>query len=345
MIAMQKAQQMSPSSTCALAPEQVKRLAYRSFWATIALGALAVGITPPLAIAQDAAAKATPNTVVAKVNGAKITEKDISFAEIEIGSDLGNIPPESRRRVLVEYLIENQLFADAAQKQKLAETSSFDERLEYMRRRALREEFFETQIKPSVSEAAAKTYFNDQIKGMKQEEEVKARHILVETEDEARDILEKVNRGEDFEKLAKENSKDPGSKVNGGLLGYFGRGQMVPQFEDAAFKSDVGDVSQPVQSRFGWHIIKVEDKRKKPLPTFDAVKDRILNSMILQQAQAKAQDLRSASKIEYLDPEIKKQIVEQEKAAASQKNAILEQIKKLQSQENKGEAAKPAEPK
>ncbi|MEO1282794.1 MAG: hypothetical protein AAFV69_13775, partial [Pseudomonadota bacterium] len=127
MIAMQKAQQKSPSSTCALAPGQVKHRAYRSFWATIALGALAVAITPPLAIAQDAAAKATPNTVVATVNGAKITEKDISFAEIEIGSDLGNIPPESRRRVLVEYLIENQLFADAAQKQKLAETSSFDE--------------------------------------------------------------------------------------------------------------------------------------------------------------------------------------------------------------------------
>ncbi|MEL7049072.1 MAG: peptidylprolyl isomerase, partial [Pseudomonadota bacterium] len=254
-----------------------------------AVAATLVGIAafglPHQAIAQDAKS----DTVVATVNGSKITEKDLAYAEIEIGGDLGNIPPESRRRVLVEYLIENQLFADAAVSQKLADTDSFGERMEYMRRRALREEYFETQIKTSISEAAAKTFYKDQIKGVKQEEEVKARHILVETEDEARDLLEKINRGEDFEKLASEHSKDPGSKVNGGLLGYFGRGQMVPQFEDAAFKLSPGDVSQPVQSRFGWHLIKTEEKRKKPLPTFDAVKDRILNSMILQQAQSKAQ--------------------------------------------------------
>ncbi|MEO1206327.1 MAG: peptidylprolyl isomerase [Pseudomonadota bacterium] len=335
---------VTPRVTHNTAPATRHSQSHIAFFTAATLALFAV---PALSHAQVAGSTASPDTVVATVNGAKITEKDLAFAEIEIGSDLGNIPPESRRRVLVEYLIENQLFADAARAQKLAETESFGERMEYMRRRALREEYFQTQIKTSVSEAAAKTYYNDQIKGMKQEEEVKARHILVETEDEARDLLEKINRGEDFEKLAKENSKDPGSKVNGGLLGYFGRGQMVPQFEDAAFKGEIGDVSQPVQSRFGWHLIKVEDKRQKPLPTFDAVKDRILNSMILQQAQAKAQDLRKTSKIEYLDPEIIKQVEEQEKAAASQQNAILEQIKKLESQQkpkgSEADAAKPAD--
>lgn len=293
--------------------------------------------------AATAAAPASDDTVVAIVNGQKITERDIRFAEIEIGSDLGNIQPESHRRVLVEYLIENQLFADAAKEKKLAATQKFDERMAYLRRRALREEYFDTQIKSSVSEAAAKAFYTDQVKGIKPEEEVKARHILVETEDEARDILEKINRGDDFAKLAQEFSKDPGTKGNGGLLGFFSRGQMVPQFEDAAFKLTPGDVSQPVQSRFGWHLIKTEEKRKKPVPTFDDVKDRILNSMILQQAQQKAGELRKAAKVEYLDPDIKKQVADQEKAASAQQNAVMEQIKKLEQKAAEGE--KPAEKK
>ncbi len=324
----------------------------------LAAGALSLALVAPPALAEEKAAPqeaaapqtatpADPDTVVAVVNGSKITERDLSFAEIEIGQDLGNIPPESRRRVLVEYLIENQLFADAARSKQLSETDSFGERMEYLRRRALREEYFDTQIKTSVSEAAAKTFYNDQIKGMKPQEEVKARHILVETEDEARELLERFNRGDEFADLAKEASRDPGTKDNGGLLGFFSRGQMVPQFEEAAFALKAGEVSPPVQSRFGWHLIKVEERREKPLPQFDDVKDRILNSMILQTAQSVAEDLRNAAKVEYVDPEIKKQVAEQEKAQAAQQQAVIDQIKKLQDQQEKagaaGGEAKPAE--
>lgn len=311
-------------------------------WACVLAVTAAIGLSTALVGASSAAAQLAPGgeTVVATVNGSKITEKDLRFAEIEIGSDLGKLAPESRRRVLIEYLIENQLFAEAANKQNLAKTPTFDDRMEYMRRRALREEFFETQIKPSVGEAAAKTFYNDQIKGMKPQEEVKARHILVETEEQARDLLEQINRGADFADVAKEHSLDPGTKPRGGLLGFFSRGQMVPQFEDAAFKLSAGDVSEPVQSRFGWHLIKVEEKRNKPLPKFEDVKERILNSMILQRAQAKAQELRKAAKVEYLDPEIKKQVAEQEKAAAEQQQELIQKIKKLQEQQEKAGEAK-----
>ena len=92
---------------------------------------------------------------------------------------------------------------------------------------------------------------------LKPEEEVPARHILVETEDKAKELKEKIKSGGDFAALAKENSKDPGSKDDGGNLGYFGRGQMVPQFEEVVFKLNKGEVSDPVKTQFGWHLVKV----------------------------------------------------------------------------------------
>ena len=291
---------------------------------TAAVGLSAIAPTGGPAIAQE-----SENTIIAKVNGHEITERDVNLAEAEIGSDLGNLAADTRRRVLVEYVIETQLMADALDKEK-AKTPNLDRNLAYFKRRAKRETFFENKVKSSVSEAAAKTFFDDRVKGMKPEEEVKARHILVGTEEEARDIKEKLNRGGEFAELAKEHSKDPGTKANGGLLGFFSRGQMVPQFEQAAFAIEPNEVSEPVQSRFGWHLILVEEKRKKPLPKFDEVKDRILNGMIHQKAQAVAKQLRDGAKIEYLDASIQKQVEEEQKKAAVQQQQFIEQLKKMQ---------------
>ena len=169
---------------------------------------------------------------------------------------------------------------------------------------------------------------------MKPEEEVKARHILVETEPEARDIKEKLARGADFAELAKEFSKDPGTKDNGGLLGFFSRGQMVPQFEEAAFSAALNEVSEPVQSRFGWHLILVEEKRQKPLPNFDEVKERILNGMIHQKAQAVAQALRDGAKIDYLDEDIKKQVLAEQARSEIQQQQMIKQIEELKKAED-----------
>jgi len=286
-------------------------------------------------------------SALATVNGKAITEKDLKLAEAEIGSDLGNLPTPTRRRVLVEYIIETELMAAAANAEKLEESPAFDDRMAYYKRKALREAYFDSKIKNSVSEAAAKTFYDDQIKGMKPEEEVKARHILVEKEDEAREIKKKIEEGADFEEMAKEHSKDPGTKDNGGLLGFFSRGQMVPQFEEAAFILEPGQISEPVESRFGWHLIKVEERRQRPLPTFDEVKERILNSMIHRKAQSVAEELRQTAKIEYIDPEIKKEVAEQEAQAAAQRKLIEQQIEQLEAKEKAGEGAgksAPAEP-
>jgi peptidyl-prolyl cis-trans isomerase C len=246
--------------------------------------------------------------VVAKVNGKSITEADVRFAEAEIGSDLGNLPAATKRRVLIEYLIENQLFAEAADGAKLGAGAEFDGRMQYWRRRALRDTYFDINVKGTVGEADAKRFYDEQIQQLKPEEEVKARHILVDSQEKAKEVSEKIAGGADFAQLAKEFSKDPGTKDDGGSLGYFGRGQMVPQFEEAAFTLKKGDVSQPVQTQFGWHLIQLEDRRERKPPEFTAVKDRLIASMIHRKAQEMAGALRGKAQVEYVDAEIKKQV-------------------------------------
>ena len=270
--------------------------------------AVALAVQPLPVSAQD--------KVVAKVNGKTLTEADLRFAEAEIGSELNQLPEDTRRRVLVEYLIENQLFADAADGQRLGQGSLFEERMAYWKRRALRDSFFDKNVKDAVPEAEAKRIYEQQVGQQSAEEQVRARHILVENEQKAREIFEKIAHGDDFAKLAKEHSKDPGSKERGGDLGYFGKGMMVPQFEEAAFKIAKGEVSQPIQTQFGWHIIKVEDRRKSEPPTFDSVKAQILASLVHRKAQEVAGSLRKSAKIEYVDEAVKRQIEEEEKQKA-----------------------------
>jgi peptidyl-prolyl cis-trans isomerase C len=258
------------------------------------------------------------DSVVAKINGKTITEADMKLAEAEIGSDLGTLPEPTKRRVLVEFLIENQLFADAAEGQNLASGAAFNERLQYWRRRALRDAYFDTTVRNTINEAEARKLYEGMVGAAKPEEEVSARHILVESKDKARELYEKLAHGSDFAQLAKEHSKDPGSKDQGGQLGFFTRGQMVPQFEEAAFKLGKGEVGEPFQSQFGWHIVRVDDRRQRPVPRFEAIKDRVVADMIHKKAQQIAGDLRGKAQIEYIDPEIKSAI-EQERSGSRPK--------------------------
>lgn len=246
--------------------------------------------------------------VIAKVNGKTITDTDMRLAEAEIGNDLGTLPEPTKRRVLVEFLIENQLFADAAEGQKLGTGQGFDERMQYWRRRALRDAYFDKTVRDAINDADARKFYDGQVNGMKPEEEVRARHILVESKDKAREVYEKIAHGSDFAQLAREYSKDPGSKDQGGELGFFKRGQMVPPFEEAAFKLKKGEVSEPFESQFGWHIVRVDDRRERSAPPFETVKDRVVASMVHQKAQKIATDLRGKAQIEYIDPDIKRSV-------------------------------------
>jgi peptidyl-prolyl cis-trans isomerase C len=252
---------------------------------------------------------------VAKVNGADITDAELAFAEAEVGAEIAGLPPESRRRVLVEYLIEAHLFADEANKGQLTAGKDFEDRLAYYKLRAMRDAFYEKKVRGGVSEAQARAAYDEQIGKLKPEQEVHARHILVKTEDEAKDLVKQLKAGADFKELAQKSS-DGGSAHSGGDLGYFSRGQMVKIFEDAAFALEPGQISDPIKSEFGWHVIKVEDKRTKAAPAFEEVKDQITASLTQAQLKDTVQKLRSSATVDILDPDLKKSIDEDAKAAA-----------------------------
>lgn len=290
------------------------------------LAALAVAATlllaGSLAEAQDA--------VVARVNGKAITEADMQLAEAEVGADLGSIPPATRRRVLLEFLISQQLFAEAAEADKLGAGPVFDARIAYWRRRSLREAYFEKALQAGDVIAEAKAIYDKEVAGVKGEEEVHARHILVESEAKAKELYERIVKGADFAELARTFSKDPGSKQDGGSLGFFGRGQMVPQFEEAAFKLKAGEVSAPIQSQFGWHIIRVEERKALAPPPFEAVKDRLAAALVHRKAQELNQRMRAKAAVEIVDPAMQKEAQEKQKEQDAAKGAAPKIIIKPQ---------------
>jgi len=277
----------------------------------VLLAAAIVAAVSAGAFLHVASAEEKTDTVVAKVNGQAITEADMRYAENELGGELANLPPEVKRRALAEYLIDNTLFADAAEGAKLSATPEYEQQMGYLKRRVLRELYFNKTLKDTIKEDEAKKIHSDRVAQLKPEEEIAASHILVDSEDKAKELRAKIAAGADFAQVAKENSTDTGSKDQGGVLGYFGHGQMVPEFEAAAFKLEKGQISEPVHTSFGWHIIKVDDRRKKEPPSYEAVKETIMNSLVVRKAQDAATEMRGKAQIEYVDAGIKKQVEEQ----------------------------------
>jgi peptidyl-prolyl cis-trans isomerase C len=239
--------------------------------------------------------------VIARANGVDIRQSDLALADEEIG---GNVPaqmtPEQKREYLITYLTDVIVLAQAAEQQKLGDKPDVQRQVAFERNKVLMESLLRNAGKAAQTDDAMHKVYDEAVKQMANEQEVRARHILVATEDEAKAIEAQLKGGADFATLAKEKSKDPGA-ANGGDLGYFTKDQMVPEFADAAFKLDKGQISDPVHTQFGWHIIKVEDKRTKPTPTFDEVKGQIEN-YVAHRAQAQLVDnLRKTAKIERLD--------------------------------------------
>ncbi len=240
------------------------------------------------------------DALIARVNGVDIHESDLAFAEEEIGGNMPTIPPEQKRDYLINYLADVVVLSQTAEQQKLADRPAVKHRLAFDRNRLLMESLLQDAGKAALSDAAEHQVYDEAIKQVKNEEEVHARHILVPTEDEAKAILAQLKGGADFATLAKEKSKDPGA-AEGGDLGYFTKDQMVPEFAEVAFKLDKGQLSDPVKTQFGWHVIKVEDKRIKPTPTFEQVKPQ-LDNYLAHRAQAQlVESLRKSATVERLD--------------------------------------------
>jgi peptidyl-prolyl cis-trans isomerase C len=263
------------------------------------LGALALAVVV-LAAPSTIVRAQESDPVVARANGVDIRQSDLALAEDEVGASMPQMPPDQKREYLITYLADIIVLSQAADQQKLGDRDDVKHRIALERNKVLMEALLDDVGKAAVTDDAMHKVYDDAVKQMAPEEEVRARHILVATEDEAKDIEAQLKKGADFATLAKEKSKDPGA-AEGGDLGYFTRDQMVPEFADAAFKLDKGQISDPVKTQFGWHIIKVEDKRIKPTPTYDEVKTQ-LETFVAHKAQADlVQKLRSAANIERLD--------------------------------------------
>jgi peptidyl-prolyl cis-trans isomerase C len=269
-----------------------------------ALGALALAafLAAPIAaaLAQDKPKDQGPDPVIARANGVEIRQSDLALAAEEIGSNMPQMPPDQKRQYLVTYLADIVVLAQAAEQQKLPDRDDVKHRIQFERNKVLMETLLQNAGEAAQTDDAMHKVYDDAIKQMPPEEEIHARHILVPTEDEAKAIEAELKKGADFATLAKEKSKDPGA-ADGGDLGYFTKDQMVPEFSEAAFKLDKGQVSDPVKTQFGWHIIKLEDKRTKPTPSFDEVKSQI-STYVAHRAQAELVDkLRKTANIERLD--------------------------------------------
>jgi peptidyl-prolyl cis-trans isomerase C len=258
-------------------------------------GCLAVALFAGLPVrAEDA------NPVLAKVNGAEIRQSDLTLAEEELGPSLAQMDPATKKDNVLSFLIDMKIVAKAAEDKKVENNDDFKKRLAFTRNRLLMDSLLATEGKAATTDDAMKKVYEDASKQISGEQEVHARHILVETEDEAKAVAEELKKGADFAELAKKKSKDPGAS-DGGDLGFFTKDQMVPEFSAVAFALEPGKISDPVKSQFGWHIIKVEEKRNRKAPDFEQVKGQI-ETYVTRKAQAEyVAKLREAAKVERMD--------------------------------------------
>jgi peptidyl-prolyl cis-trans isomerase C len=269
-----------------------------------ALAAAALLLLLPLAAgcskSSEAPAASGSDPVVARVNGVDIRQSDIALADEDVGGDMQNASPEAKREHLISYLADVIMVTQAAEKKNLGDNPDFKRRLAFLRNKLLMGFELQEEAKAAITDEAMRQTYDEAVKSQGGQEEVRARHILVEGEDEAKAILDQLKGGADFATLAKEKSKDPGA-AEGGDLGYFTKDQMVPEFAEVAFKMYPGQLSNPVKTQFGWHIIKLEDKRTKQPPDFAKVKDQI-EAFLARKAQTEfITKLRQTAKIERLD--------------------------------------------
>jgi peptidyl-prolyl cis-trans isomerase C len=291
-----------------------RRLAFAVMAALLFIAPAVSGCSKNSSNSSSEAPASTSDPVIARVNGVDITQGDLALAEEDVGSEMQAVSPEAKREQLISYLADIIMVTQAADKKNLADNPDFKRRLAFLRNKLLMGYELQQEAKTAVTDEALHQTYDEAVKSMAGQEEVRARHILVESEDEAKALLEQLKNGADFATLAKEKSKDPGA-AEGGDLGYFTKDQMVPEFADVAFKMYPGQLSNPVKTQFGWHVIKVEDRRTKSPPEFDKVKDQI-EAFLARKAQTDfITKLRQSAKVERLDKP-----AEQNKPAEQKKN-------------------------
>jgi len=267
--------------------------------ASLALGLLLLttSLSAQPAPAQNTAAKGD-DPVVARVNGKELHRSDVALAQRSLPEQYQQVPLPQIYPRLLDQLVSGMLIAEAGRKDKLADDPEVKRRTARLEDRVIQEIYINRAVEAAATDKKLHEQYDKFVKAQPANEEVSARHILVATEDEAKAIIVDLGKGADFATLAKQKSTDP-AKDTGGDLGFFTRDSMVPEFADAAFKLGKGEYTKtPVHTQFGWHIIKVEDRRTAAPPSFEDSKDELTNEVAREVITAKVKALKDGAKVE-----------------------------------------------
>lgn len=249
--------------------------------------------------AQSPAPVSVADPVVARVNGEELHRSDVTRMVAQLPPQVQQMPIEMIYPAVIDQLVSGKLVAAAGYKANLADSAEVKDEIKRAEERAVQRAFIQKEVKARITPKAYDDAYQAFLKQNPPQEEVKAAHILVEKEDEAKAIIAQLKKGGDFAKLAKEKSKDSVAAEQGGDLGYFTKDAMVEPFANAAFAMAKGEVSkEPVKTQFGYHIIKVEDKRAQPAPTLDEVKPQLEQTLSKDIVTALVDELRAGAKVE-----------------------------------------------
>ena len=252
---------------------------------------------------------ADANRVLARVNGDNITEKDLRDTIKALPESFQQWPEAKLRPVVLDQMINSKLITADAAKKKMIDDPLVGRKMELAKDQVIQEVYLTHEIKDKINESAVKEEYKKYLKANPKQDEIFARHMLVDNENDAKALIAKLDKGEDFATLAKTNNKGP-EKEKGGELGWFTKDDMVKEFSDAAFDLKKGQYSkQPVKSPFGWHVIKVEDRRARAQPKFEDVKDQLAIQLSQRLIKEKVDALRKANKVEIYDEAPKDQTV------------------------------------
>ena len=249
------------------------------------------------------------------VNGVEYTNQDLSVAAVDFADELQRVDPKDRREALINILIDMILLAEEAEKENVQDEDLFKRRMEHLRRLNLRNLYVTNKIRPQVTSELLQEQYVERLARFESEDQIRASHILVETEETAKALIADLDGGKDFAELAKEKSTGPSGK-NGGDLGFFQKGQMVEPFYNAAAALKAGEYSKvPVKTQFGWHVIKVVEISKTAAPTYEAIVDQMRGQVFGNLFRTKVLALREAAKVEIAEGQIPEGSAEEEKKA------------------------------
>ncbi|MDB5315694.1 MAG: peptidylprolyl isomerase [Rhodospirillales bacterium] len=265
------------------------------------LAALFFLLVPGFALAQTPTpvpATTPPDPVVARVDGEPVLLSEVTAMARTLPEELRNAPPQQVYPLIVDQIVTTRAIVAAARRAGLDRDPEVRARIRRAEEQELAQALIAREIASRVDEAAVRARYDREIAARPAEEEVHARHILVPTEAEAREALREVQGGADFAAAASRRSSGPGAR-EGGDLGFFKRGDLVPAFAEAAFALQPGQVSAaPVQTNFGWHIIRVEERRRAAAPPFEEARDAIRQQMFEGEVNAFVERIRGAAQVE-----------------------------------------------